>query len=130
MGKLTKAEENAIFKVKPQDKAGNTSGPTWKSLANKYDVSASTAQKAWANANLRKKERKDKALTTNRKNQTNLQDPLSRQIASDSKYLKTQEQRQKKLNKTGGGRAASLNAIIDSQRGGLSKAIKHLIPKV
>ena len=41
---LTIAQENAIFKAKPQLVGGEMSGPSWSSLAKKYNVSVGTVQ--------------------------------------------------------------------------------------
>ena len=54
---LTIAQENAIFKAKPQLVGGEMSGPSWSSLAKKYNVSVGTVQPGWANANRREKGR-------------------------------------------------------------------------
>tara|TARA_R110002020_G_scaffold103147_1_gene241475 strand:+ start:80 stop:463 length:384 start_codon:yes stop_codon:yes gene_type:complete len=51
--RLTEAQQNAIYKAKPQDSKGRLSGPSWASLAKKYGVSATTVQRAWGKANLR-----------------------------------------------------------------------------
>ena len=54
---LSEAQENAIFKIKPQGtgKFGGMGGPSWASLARKYGVSVGTVQKGWARANGRSK---------------------------------------------------------------------------
>tara|TARA_R110000765_G_C18567840_1_gene564603 strand:+ start:57 stop:548 length:492 start_codon:yes stop_codon:yes gene_type:complete len=92
---LTKAQENAIFKVKPQNSStGNTKGPSWAELGRKYKVSPRLVQKAWANANGRSGQRKEKALTTfresakTRNNPTGKSAPINRligEVYGDSK---------------------------------------------
>jgi hypothetical protein len=73
---LTTAQENAIFKAKPKNNL--SSGPSWAELGRKYGVSANRIQKAWANANGRSKDRKDKALTTYRNKDKHKNNPSGR----------------------------------------------------
>jgi len=52
---LSEAQENAIFKIKPQIPGEGMGGPSWSSLARKYGVSVGTVQNGWARANGRRK---------------------------------------------------------------------------
>ena len=63
--KLTRAQEKAIFKAKPQDKQGNfpKNSPSFAELARKYNVPVSEINKAWGNENLRDKWKDEKKVT-------------------------------------------------------------------
>ena len=63
--KLTRAQEKAIFKAKPQDKQVNfpKNSPSFAELARKYNVPVSEINKAWGNENLRDKWKDEKKVT-------------------------------------------------------------------
>lgn len=49
--RLTEAQQNAIYKAKPLNPKGGTSGPSWASLGRKYGVTAVEVQRGWRKAN-------------------------------------------------------------------------------
>ena len=107
--KLTRAQEKAIFKAKPQDKQGNfpKNSPSFAELARKYNVPVSEINKAWGNENLRDKWKDEKKVTKDLikkfEKVERIGNVLQQLRTMKAEYKKQEEKPKKTLRSTRGG---------------------------